>query len=81
MYIRKVHGLKTESWRTPANTDEQFKHKSLSTTFWDLLFNKLFRGLRKFHDIPITQFWIVKPHVILYQMLRMYLGILLSLQE
>ena len=53
MYIRKVHGLKTESWRTPANTDEQFKHKSLSTTFWDLLFNKLFRRLRKFHDIPI----------------------------
>ena len=61
MYIRNVYGLKTEPWRTPANTDDQFEHRSLSTTLWDLLFNQLFRRLRKFHGIPIHPILNDKP--------------------
>ena len=72
MYIRKSNGPKIELYTTPARTDDQFEHWPLST----LLFKKLLRRLRRLPDISI----IATPHALLYQMLWIYLGSLLSLQ-
>ena len=74
---RFADSYKGLSWKNMwKHFNDQYEHWPLSTTFSNLLFEKLLRTLKRLPDIPICS----SLNAVLHQMLWIYLKSLLSLQ-